>query len=217
MNSSLDVLLLFFLIAVLVSVSRFSSKINRLSDKLAEVEKLLRRVHEPEATERARQRTEAPSPVSKHVTAEQKLVHRPPPVERDDKRGEGPFAAEEAQVKEEEPSFLQRLFAPVLSFVRGGNIWVAGGVLMLLTGFAFSMTYMVEQGYFSVELRIALAAVCGMVMVGFGLRLRAGKPVYALIMQGGGIGVLYLSAFAAAKFSTLLPPAAALARKGAGR
>jgi uncharacterized membrane protein len=73
------------------------------------------------------------------------------------------------------------------------------------------MTYMVEQGYFSVELRIALAAVCGMVMVGFGLRLRAGKPVYALIMQGGGIGVLYLSAFAAAKFSTLLPPAAALA------
>ncbi len=98
----------------------------------------------------------------------------------------------------------------VVDFVKGGNIWAAGGVLMLLLGFGFLLTYMAERGMFSVELRIALAALCGMAMVAIGLRLRAKRPMYALILQGGGIGVLYLCAFAAAKITTLLPPAAAL-------
>lgn len=98
-----------------------------------------------------------------------------------------------------------------MAFIRGGNIWVAGGVLMLLLGFAFLPTYMAERGYFSVELRIALAVLTGMAMVGFGLTLRDKKPVYALVMQGGGIGILYLSAFVSAKLTALLPPAAALA------
>lgn len=113
-----------------------------------------------------------------------------------------------------QPTFVENAIsgftAHVMAFIRGGNIWVAAGVLMLLLGFAFLLTYMAEQGYFSVELRIALAVLTGIGMVGFGLKLRDKKPVYALIMQGGGIGILYLSAFASAKLTTLLPPTAAL-------
>lgn len=104
------------------------------------------------------------------------------------------------------PGFVQL----IANFVRGGNIWVAGGVLMVLLGFGFLMTYMADKGFFSVELRIALATLTGMGMVGLGLYLRERRTMYALIMQGGGIGVLYLSAFAAAKITTLLPPTAAL-------
>ncbi|MDR1360148.1 MAG: DUF2339 domain-containing protein, partial [Deltaproteobacteria bacterium] len=94
----------------------------------------------------------------------------------------------------------------VMGFIRGGHLWVAGGVTMLLIGFAF----LAQLGIFPIELRIALAAVTGMVMVGLGLRLRLRRRMYALIMQGGGIGVLYLAAFAAAKLTDLLPSWAAL-------
>lgn len=94
----------------------------------------------------------------------------------------------------------------IINFIRGGNIWVTGGVIMLLLGFAF----LAQLGIFPIELRIAGAALAGMAMVGGGLYLRLKRPMYALILQGGGIGVLYLSAFASAKITTLLPPAAAL-------
>ena len=94
----------------------------------------------------------------------------------------------------------------IINFIRGGNIWVAGGVIMLLLGFAF----LAQLGVFPIEFRIAMAALSGMVMVAGGIYLRLKRPMYALILQGGGIGVLYLSAFASAKLTDILPPAAAL-------
>ncbi|MCC8193551.1 MAG: DUF2339 domain-containing protein, partial [Deltaproteobacteria bacterium] len=97
-------------------------------------------------------------------------------------------------------------FRLIMGFIHGGNVWVAAGVIMLLIGFAF----LAQLTTFSIEFRIALAAATGMAMVGLGLYLRLRRRMYALIMQGGGIGILYLSAFASAKLTDLLPAAAAL-------
>lgn len=108
-----------------------------------------------------------------------------------------------AEAEPRVPEYLQAF----VGFIRGGNIWVAGGVIMLLLGFAF----LAQLGIFPIELRIVGAALAGMAMVGFGLYIRDRRRMYALIMQGGGIGVLYLSAFASAKLTDMLPPAAALA------
>ncbi|MDL2306696.1 DUF2339 domain-containing protein [Desulfovibrio sp. OttesenSCG-928-C06] len=102
------------------------------------------------------------------------------------------------------------LMLHIRKFIREGNFWVAGGVLMLLIGFAFLMTYMAERGFFSIEMRIASAAATGLAMVVLGIFLRNRKPAYALIVQGGGIGVMYLAVFAAAKLTTLFSPATAL-------
>ena len=44
-------------------------------------------------------------------------------------------------------------------------------------------------------------------MLAVGWRLRARRPGYALIVQGGGIGVLYLTVFAAFRLYQLLPGA----------
>lgn len=101
---------------------------------------------------------------------------------------------------------VEKYFRLLVDFIRGGNLWVAGGVIMLLIGFAF----LAQLSVFSIEMRIVVATVTGMAMVGLGLRLRLLRRMYALIMQGGGIGVLYLSAFAAARLTDMLPPAAAL-------
>lgn len=116
-----------------------------------------------------------------------------------------------AEVITEQPSAkVEGLVRTVFNFIRGGNIWVAGGVLLLLAGFSFLISFMAERGLLSVEMSIALAALGGIAMVVFGLFLRHKKRIYAMVMQGGGIGVLYLAAFAAAKLTTVLSPAAAL-------
>jgi len=123
------------------------------------------------------------------------------PVSEDESAGE-PGAPHRAEPRIESADYLRA----IINFIRGGNIWVTGGVIMLLLGFAF----LAQLGIFPIELRIAGAALAGMAMVGGGLYLRLKRSMYALILQGGGIGVLYLSAFASARITTLLPPAAAL-------
>ena len=93
----------------------------------------------------------------------------------------------------------------VAAFIRGGNYWAAAGVLLLIAGFALLMTYIVRRGFFTVEMRIAVAAISGLCMVSLGWFLRKRRPLYFLILQGGGIGVLYLTVFAAHKLTNYVP------------
>jgi uncharacterized membrane protein len=95
------------------------------------------------------------------------------------------------------------------AFVRGGTVWAAGGVLLLIAAFAMFLTYMAHRGFFTLEMRIAAAALAGLVMVVSGWLLRRRRPFYFLILQGGGIGILYLTVFAAYKLAGF-PAAAAL-------
>lgn len=120
------------------------------------------------------------------------------------------FDEEGAGSAEGKRSHVEGLVRSLITFFKAGNIWVSGGVLMLLLGFGFLVSFMSDQGVLSLELRIAIAAAGGIAMIGFGIFLRLKKPVYAMVMQGGGIGVVYLAVFAAAKLTSLLSPLAAL-------
>ena len=44
-----------------------------------------------------------------------------------------------------------------------------------------------------------------------GWRLRLGREVYAQVLQGGGVGILYLTTFAALRLYSLIPPTSAFA------
>jgi uncharacterized membrane protein len=92
------------------------------------------------------------------------------------------------------------------AFVHGGNLWAVGGILLLLAGFATLITYLANRGFFTVEMGIAGAALSGLVMLVVGWRFRKKRPVYFLLLQGGGIGILYLSIFAAHKLTPYFPP-----------
>ncbi len=101
------------------------------------------------------------------------------------------------------PNFWERLFTE--------NLLVKAGIVILFFGVAFLLKYMYERVHVPIDLRLAAVAAGGIALLVIGWRLRLSRPGYALALQGGGVGVLYLVIFAAFRLFHLLPPALALA------
>ena len=100
--------------------------------------------------------------------------------------------------------------AMIWGWFAGGNPVVKVGIVVLFFGVSFLLKYAADHSLVSVEMRMAGAGLLGLALLVLGWRLRRGKPVYALLVQGGGVGVLYLTIFAAARYAGMLPPVAAL-------
>ncbi len=98
-----------------------------------------------------------------------------------------------------EPSALWKFFF-------GGNTLVRIGILVLFVGVSFLLKYAVDQGFVPIQLRLAGVAAGGIALLVLGWRLRGQRADYALMLQGGGIGILYLTVFAALRLYQLLPP-----------
>jgi len=69
------------------------------------------------------------------------------------------------------------------------------GVALLFFGVAFALKLAAQQGLFPIELRLILAVIGGGLLLTLGLRMRNSKRPFALILQGGGLGILYITAF----------------------
>ena len=104
---------------------------------------------------------------------------------------------------------------PIFHFLRefftGGNTLVRVGVLILFFGVAFLLRYLAEHTHIPIQFRLGGVACGGVALLILGWRLRVRRPGYALAIQGGGVGILYLTAFAALRLYSLLPPAAGFA------
>ncbi|MEZ0312744.1 MAG: DUF2339 domain-containing protein [Myxococcota bacterium] len=105
------------------------------------------------------------------------------------------------------PDPIERLRALIF----GGNTVVRVGVIILLFGVGFLVKYGAEHGMFPIELRLIGAVILGMGLLIVGFRLRNKRLAYAVSLQGGGIGTIYLVTFAALKIYELIPHGAALA------
>lgn len=105
------------------------------------------------------------------------------------------------------PSTLQILLGKVSEWFTTGNVPVKVGVIISFIGVAFLLKYAVDRRLvvISLEVRLLAVAAAGIAMMLIGWRLRSKKRVYALSMQGGGIGVLFLTVFAALRLWQLLP------------
>ncbi len=99
----------------------------------------------------------------------------------------------------------------IRGYFTGGNTVVRVGVIVLFFGVAFLVRYVAERTRVPIELRLAGIAVGAIGLLVLGWRLRAKRPGFALAIQGGAVGILYLTVFAALRLYSLLPPAAALA------
>jgi uncharacterized membrane protein len=96
-------------------------------------------------------------------------------------------------------------WAPLWNFFFGGNAVVRFGVIVLFFGVSFLLKYASEHIVIPVEARLAAVALGAVIMLAIGWRLRQSRPGYGLIMQGGGVGLLYLTVFAAFRLYQLLP------------
>src|SRR5262245_37903220 len=85
-----------------------------------------------------------------------------------------------------EPPFVWR-------WLMGGNTLVRAGVVVLFFGVAFLLKYAYEHTHVPIELRLMGVALGAVALLGIGWRLRLKRPGYALALQGGGVGVLYLT------------------------
>jgi uncharacterized membrane protein len=101
------------------------------------------------------------------------------------------------------------VIAAIRSFLTGGNTLVRVGVIVLFFGVAFLLRYMAEHSHIPIEVRLTGVALASTVLIILGWRLRKTRGGYALALQGGGVGILYLIVFAALRLYSILPAAIA--------
>ncbi|MCI1150492.1 DUF2339 domain-containing protein [Stenotrophomonas maltophilia] len=106
------------------------------------------------------------------------------------------------------PNFIERGIGAVKRWFTEGNVPVKIGMLVLLAGVAALLKYVSDQGWLvlPIELRLAGVTVAALGLLAFGWHQRERRRLFALALQGGAIGVLLLTIFAAFKRFDLIPP-----------
>lgn len=87
-----------------------------------------------------------------------------------------------------------------------GNIVAKAGVIILFFGVGFLLKYAYENAMLPVPLRLAGVALAGAVLPFIGWRMRDTRRLYGLILQGAGVGLIYLDVYFALRVYSLLHP-----------
>ncbi|GGX72018.1 DUF2339 domain-containing protein [Saccharospirillum salsuginis] len=122
-----------------------------------------------------------------------------------------PWSSAPTRDENSEPDVFDKLVAAVKGYFTEGNLIVRVGIVVLFFGVAFLLQYANEQGVLPVRLKLFGVGALGAALVGLGWWLRLKRPLYALIMQGGGLGILYMTVFAALRLFQMLSPTATFA------
>jgi uncharacterized membrane protein len=179
-----------------------------------------RRATETEAPQRAREREEAPAvqpPVERPAPAPREQARtgpatlpRPAPAVREPlpaARESAPPPPRRTAVASNEPSPFDALLTNAWRWFTTGNVPVKVGVVLSLFGVAFLVKEGIDRQWLvlPIEFRLMFVALFGIGLLVFGWRLRARQRTYALSVQGGGIGVLFVTIYASYQLYDLLP------------
>lgn len=104
-----------------------------------------------------------------------------------------------------QPSAFGGILTSLAGWFMQGNPLAKLGILLLFLGLSFLLRYTVEHSLFPLELRLVATALFAVVLLAIGWRVRHRQRVYALILQGGATGVLYLTVFGAFRLWQMLP------------
>ena len=103
------------------------------------------------------------------------------------------------------------MLGAIREFFTGGNTLVRVGILILFFGVAFLLRYLAEHTHVPIQFRLSAVACGAVALLILGWHLRSRRAGYALALQGGGIGILYLTIFAALRLYSLVTPGPAFA------
>ena len=146
-------------------------------------------------TEVAQEITPVPVFASAPEPAQTNIPSEPAAVDVDSQdRGEMP----PTPAADSGPKWWHRLFE--------GNIVAKVGAVILFFGTCFLLKFAYDHTVVPVPLRLLGVAVCGFAMVYGGWWLLGRRRLYGLILQGAGVGVLYIDVFFALKVFALIHP-----------
>ncbi|WP_049723216.1 DUF2339 domain-containing protein [Gilvimarinus polysaccharolyticus] len=118
------------------------------------------------------------------------------------------FVSTPAPATPSSPDLFDRALTWLKNYFTEGNVIVRVGLIVLFFGVAFLLRYANQNSMISAEFKMASVAALGIALLSLGWWLRSKRLTYALILQGGGLGVLYITVFAALRLLHLIPPAA---------
>lgn len=98
-----------------------------------------------------------------------------------------------------------KIYQYIKSFFTEGNVILKVGLIVLFFGVAFLLKYAADQDMLPIELRLLGVVAGALVLLWLGWRLRLRRTMYGLLLQGGAIGILYITVFSAAKLYGLIP------------
>ena len=93
----------------------------------------------------------------------------------------------------------------LVEFFTTGNVVAKVGVVILFFGAAFLVRYAADRGMLPIEYRLIGLVLASLGLLAVGWRLRHTQRAYAMVVQGGAVGLLYLTIFAAFRLYDLLP------------
>jgi len=101
-------------------------------------------------------------------------------------------------------TFEKRAQKYIKDFFTTGNVVVRIGIIILFFGVAFLLKYVADRNLLPIGLRLFAVGTGAAIMLVIGWRLRLKRMTYAVLIQGGAVGIMYLTVFAAAKVYTVL-------------
>jgi uncharacterized membrane protein len=105
-----------------------------------------------------------------------------------------------------DPGPLDHAVAAAVRYFTTGNVVARVGSVVLFFGVAFLLKYAADRNIVPIQLRLGGVAATGLALLGIGWRLRS-RGVYGQILQGTGVGTLYLTTYVAMKVYALVPAA----------
>ncbi len=122
-----------------------------------------------------------------------------------------PIFDEQPKHWREEPA--NDVFVRIKDWFTEGNVPVKVGMLVLFAGVAALLKYAADEGWFTfpIEFRLVGVTLASIAALVFAWRQRDTRRAFSLSLQGGAIGILLLTVFAAFRLYHLLPATVAFA------
>ncbi len=98
---------------------------------------------------------------------------------------------------------LPDYLAPLRTLWQQSNPLVLAGLAVLFLGLSFLATYFAHQGLLSMPVRLSAIGLAGAALIVTGWRQRR-RGSYAMLLQGGGLAVIYLTLYASCKYYPVL-------------